>query len=327
LSNYSIDSIWTTADYPAMSASSEARHPIGVVAERTGLSPDVLRVWERRYGVVEPKRSQGGQRLYSDADIERLALLNRATQGGHGISHVASLGKAKLEELARAAEDGGGSSVAALTRGPGAHAAIDQAVALAKALNPAGLETLLRRSAARYGIVAFIDDIAAPFLRRVGDGWHAGQLTVAQEHFATAVVQRVVIETVPLLSGSEGSPSIIVGTLEGERHAVGALMAAAAAASEGWRVTYLGADLPVDEIVAATVASRVQAVGLSVIIREKRSRTAALLRALEKGVPAGVTILVGGSGATELKASVGRSGILFLDSVSALQAQLGAMRA
>src|SRR6476661_3084343 len=68
-----------------------ARHPIAVVAERTGLSQDVLRVWERRYGVVTPKRGPGGQRLYSDADVERLALLHAATRAGRGIGQVAGL--------------------------------------------------------------------------------------------------------------------------------------------------------------------------------------------------------------------------------------------
>src|SRR5215217_7374614 len=87
-----------------MTSASEARHPIGVVAERTGLTPDALRVWERRYRVVEPNRSPGGQRIYSDADIARLSLLYRATRGGHGISHVAPLGNAKLEELVRQIE-------------------------------------------------------------------------------------------------------------------------------------------------------------------------------------------------------------------------------
>ena len=64
-------------------------HPIGVVAERTGLSLDVLRVWERRYGVVQPTRDEGGRRLYSDADIERLRLLAEATSGGRAIRQVA----------------------------------------------------------------------------------------------------------------------------------------------------------------------------------------------------------------------------------------------
>src|SRR5512144_2601874 len=112
-----------------MPTTAEAHHPIGVVAERTGLSPEVLRVWERRYQVVEPKRSRGGQRIYSDADIERLALLHRATRGGHGISHVASLGKAKLEELVRQVESSG-AAVPAVSVGTGKpQTAIDQAVA------------------------------------------------------------------------------------------------------------------------------------------------------------------------------------------------------
>src|ERR687895_1311192 len=75
-----------------------ARHPIGVVAERTGLSPDLLRVWERRYRAVEPSRSLDGQRAYSDGDIERLRLLRLATAAGRSISQVATLG---TEELAR----------------------------------------------------------------------------------------------------------------------------------------------------------------------------------------------------------------------------------
>src|SRR5215218_6409458 len=88
----------------AMPPDSDPRHPIGVVAERTGLTPDVLRVWERRYSVVEPSRSAGGQRVYSDADIERLSLLHRATRGGHNISQVATLSQEKLQDLVRDVE-------------------------------------------------------------------------------------------------------------------------------------------------------------------------------------------------------------------------------
>ncbi|MEJ7810707.1 MAG: MerR family transcriptional regulator, partial [Gemmatimonadaceae bacterium] len=75
------------------------RHPIGVVAERTGLSPDVLRVWERRYGVVRPVRASGGQRLYSTADVERLRLLHRATEAGRNISQLARLSIGELGQL------------------------------------------------------------------------------------------------------------------------------------------------------------------------------------------------------------------------------------
>ena len=308
-----------------MPAATEALHPIGVVAERTGLSPEVLRVWERRYRVVDPKRSPGGQRVYSDADIERLSLLYRATRGGHGISHVASLGKAKLEQLVREIESAGASLGHPLSAAK-PHTAIEQALAFTRALDPAGLETLLRRSVARYGIVAFIDEIAAPFLRNVGDAWHNGDLTISQEHFATAVVQRVVTETVPLLTGAEGAPTIVVGTLEGERHAVGALMAAATAASDGWRVMYLGADLPSEEIAATAVRSRALAVGISVVLSEKKARAVAALRSIEKAIQPDASLVVGGGGAKSLKQMMGRSDIVFLESISELPKELAAIR-
>src|SRR5437868_1909438 len=76
-----------------------ARHPIAVVAERTGLSQDVLRVWERRYGAVHPARASGGQRLYTDADVERLALLSAATRAGRSIAQVATLETSALAAL------------------------------------------------------------------------------------------------------------------------------------------------------------------------------------------------------------------------------------
>src|SRR6476660_6360562 len=138
-----------------MPATANPRHPIGVVADRTGLTADVLRVWERRYGVVKPTRSRGGQRLYSDADIERLSLLHRATQGGHGISHVVSLDNARLREVVRAIETGIEGTPARLTPAREPQAIVDQGLGYVMALDPAGLETVLRRIVARYGIIFF----------------------------------------------------------------------------------------------------------------------------------------------------------------------------
>src|SRR5918992_6378453 len=77
------------------------RHPIGVVSERTGLSPDLLRVWERRYRAVEPSRATDGQRLYSDSDVERLRLLRLATLAGRSIRQVAQLATEELTQLVR----------------------------------------------------------------------------------------------------------------------------------------------------------------------------------------------------------------------------------
>jgi DNA-binding transcriptional MerR regulator/methylmalonyl-CoA mutase cobalamin-binding subunit len=304
----------------------EPRHPIGVVAERTALTPDVLRVWERRYAVVKPARSRGGQRLYSDADIERLSLLHRATQGGHGISHVASLSNAKLGDLVRAIETGGERAPARAVPAREAQAIVDQALICAEALDPVGLESVLRRTVARYGIVFFMDSVAAPFMRRMGDEWHAGRITYAQEHLATAAVHRVVSDVSPVLTDG-GNPTIVVATLEGERHANGALMAAATAASEGWRVIYLGADLPPADIAEAALRTGARAVGISVVLAEKKARTATSLRELEKRMPANAKLLVGGTGSKALKRPSAGSETVFIETLEDLRTTLAAIAA
>jgi len=302
-------------------ATVDPRHPIGVVAERTGLTPDVLRVWERRYAVVKPLRSRGGQRLYSDADIERLSLLHRATQGGHGISHVASLNNTKLGDLVRDIETGSERTPARVTPAKEPQGIVDQALAHAEALDPVGLESVLRRSVARYGIVFFMDAVAAPFMRRMGDEWHAGRISYAQEHLATATVQRVVSEVSPVLTDG-GNPTIVIATLEGERHANGALMAAATAASEGWRVIYLGADLPSAQIAETAVRTGARAVGISVVLAEKKTRTSARLRDLEKRMPANTRLLVGGTGAKALKRNSAGGETVFIETLEDMRAEL-----
>src|SRR6476620_11714298 len=136
-----LDTTSTKAEVPDMAPVTDARHPIGVVSERTGLTADVLRVWERRYGVVEPKRSAGGQRIYSDADIERLSLLHRATRGGHGISPVAPLSKARLEDIVRDVELSATTPPIVFIPAGEPDLLVDQVIAFTEALDPAGLES------------------------------------------------------------------------------------------------------------------------------------------------------------------------------------------
>jgi methanogenic corrinoid protein MtbC1 len=151
-------------------------------------------------------------------------------------------------------------------------------------------------------------------------------LTVSQEHFATAVLQRVVTDTAPLLTGADGGPTIVIGTLEGERHANGALMAAATAASEGWRVIYLGPDLPAGDIADTATRMRARAIGISVVLAEKNSRARADLRHLAKAIAPGTTILVGGSGSRGLRESLPGTESVFVESMEALRTELAAMK-
>ena len=267
------------------------RHPIGVAAERTGLTPDVIRAWERRYGAVEPDRDDAGQRLYTDGDVERLRLLHRATEGGRSISQVVDLPREELAELVR-----GDEAARAELRPAGVD--VDQLFDLAKSLNGPALEASLRRAVLAQGLAGFAEGVAVPLLHRLGEGWHAGEVTPAQEHVASAAIARVLTS---LRDGSGQGPLAVVATFSGERHEVGALMAAAAAELAGWRVVYLGADLPVKELVTATQAAEARAVCVSAVFPGSSADLQARFRTLRSELSDAVEVYAGGAGAAAIR--------------------------
>lgn len=303
-----------------------ARHPIGVVAERTGLSPDLLRVWERRYRAVEPSRSLDGQRAYSDADVERLRLLRLATMAGRSIRQVARL---TTDELARLVREDEVARQEVSRRAETAVLAsadedVERALELTRAVNAPGLESFLRRTAAAFGLPVFLDGVVAPLLRRMGEEWAAGRLSPAQEHVATAIVQRVLDGAIHFLVAPHDAPNLLLATPAGEQHRMGSILAAAAAAAEGWRVTYLGPDLPAGEIAAAALAVAARVVGVSIVYAGERDRVLAELRALRSGLPATVPLVAGGAGAGALAPELRGAGIQVVQDLSGFREALRA---
>src|SRR5512135_2637087 len=155
----------------------QRRHPMRVVIRRTGLTADVLRAWERRYGVVAPGRSEGGQRLYSDEEIERLSLLRRATAAGRNISQIATLSLPELEALV--AEDESVLAKEKPTPESGAQAAwyLEAALQAVQRLDGSELESLLRRAAMQLSGETAIDEVLIPLLHELGESWHRGEIT------------------------------------------------------------------------------------------------------------------------------------------------------
>ena len=300
----------------------EPRHPIGVAAERTGLSQDVLRVWERRYEAVTPGRGVGGQRLYSDLDIERLRLLALATNAGRSIGQVAGLPIEELREMVHEDEGSRRRNHGVLVDVAIPSTLIDEGVDFARALDAIGLDALLRRAVAMTGIHFFLESVAAPLLRRIGDEWHAGRLAPAQEHLASAIVQRIITSAMHALPLDLRAPHIVISTISGERHELGAILAAASAAAEGWRVTYLGADLPVAEIANVALATGANAVGVSIIYPDDGRAMLADLRELRGMLPSAVSIYVGGEAGGDLAAKLGNDGIAVVRSLADFRASL-----
>ena len=232
------------------------RHPIRVVAQRTGLTPATIRAWERRYSAVEPVRSEGGQRLYSDRDLERLGVLRELTEGGRTISLVAGLSDEEAGALLQEDRVAAGSSAQA----GGAQTAaevVDQAYARVLAFDAEGLDRLLWRAALTLGGKVFLSDVVGPLLDRVGRGWAEGEASPAQEHLGSEVVDQL-LERLVATSRAEDGPAMVVSTLPGERHGLGARLVSTAAVLDGWSVKYLGTDLPVSEIAAAARGSRLR---------------------------------------------------------------------
>lgn len=312
----------------ALASEQEApRHPIAVVAERTGLSPDLLRIWERRYRAVEPTRRADGHRAYSDDDIARLRLLHAATAAGRSIRQVAGLSTQELSRIA--AEDMAARRERAAGPGPergdpsaSPSAVVEQALASTATLQSSELEHLLRRSAARFGLTEFIEEIAVPLLRRIGDQWHAGESTIAQEHLASSLVHDILSESMRSMVRASGSEAIVIATPTGERHSIGAALIGASAAADGWRVVYLGADLPADEIAGAALATGARVVALSLIYVQDLDRTLDEVKALRARLPASVAVVVGGAGATLLSPRLVDPGIHVGTSLSDLRTVL-----
>lgn len=280
------------------SAPDAPRHPIAVVAARTGLAQDILRIWERRYRVVEPHRSETGRRLYTDADVERLNLLRLAVESGRRISDVAPLTTDALRGVA-------GEDARASVRGPGAGSAprapdffVDSALAAIEGYDGAALDVVLRRATLEMAAPTLRTAVLQPVIASVGDRWRHGTLRIANEHMATAVIRTFLGELLAKAGVTQGNPRIVVSTPAGQRHELGALLATLAAREVGWNAIYLGPDLPAVEIAAVVRASGAVAVALSVTSPADTARLASELSELRELLGADTPVFVGGAAAT-----------------------------
>lgn len=316
-------------------SATEPRHPIGVVSRRTGLKQDLIRAWERRYDAVEPARSDNNRRLYSDADIDRLNLLRRAVAGGRSIGQVAELPDDALEELI--SEDRAAvaavkqrrreppQEVTAAPPSARAESVLEVCLAAVRRLDGADLENQLRRAAVDLGRTALLERVLAPLLEQIGELWRQGELRPIHEHLATATV-RSLGATLQGQQPAAPAPRLLVTTPAGQVHEVGALLAAATAATEGWRVTYLGTDLPAEEIAAAARQVAARAVALSITYPPDDPRLGDELRRLQGLLDDSVALLVGGRAADSYEPALQGPSTHLVEELSDLRELLEALR-
>ena len=312
-------------------SSDEKLFPIQVVARRTGLTIEVLRAWERRYGVVDPERSQGGRRLYSAGDIERLSLLARAVDRGLRIGDAHRMDDAALREFLaeRAAGDEAAVRGRAVRRGTAAsggeeplprgrldaahHGTAATHLGVCKRavqqFDSAGLKRALARANVALSLRELVDGVVGPLLVWIGERWSEGTICVAQEHMASTVLRTMLLADVAGSAAGADAPCVVITTPAHEMHELGALLAALAASSVGWRVEYLGPNLPAGEIALAARRCGASAVALSFARPVKDSAVAAELKELRNLLPKKTPILVGGSGAGSYAAAIESPGM------------------
>jgi methanogenic corrinoid protein MtbC1 len=275
------------------------QHPIQVVVRRTGLSADVLRAWERRYGVVEPARTATGRRLYSDDDIERLRLLHRAVRGGRSIGQVSALSTSELRALVR--EDETEEVQPTGRHGGEARADVSGVVADCLAavdqLDAAALEDRLTRAGTDVGASVLLEGVVTPVLATVGHRWVEGDYTIAHEHMTSAVVRQVIGRMLRGTTADAARPLALVAAPAGEHHELGAMMVAAIAGLQGWRVLYLGADMPMEDLGQAVSKHQPRVVALSTVSPEAASTLPKQLATLKPYLSPDTTLLVGGQAA------------------------------
>ena len=255
-------------------------YEIHEVAELTGLAPARLRAWERRYEVVRPRRLANGYRVYTAEQVALLRAFARLIETGQRIGDLAVR---PAEDLLLRAES-------SPTEGA-PHAAL---LASIRELNREQLEGLVAQQLALRGLRAFASEIVPPLAEAVGDLWALGRLSVAAEHLATEVVLHVLRSGLRLARGD--GPLLLAGCLPAERHEWGVLSALVVAQEDGWRVHYLGADLPVEAIGEAAGKLAPAAVGLSGSDPGIVRASLPALAALRARLPAGTLAVLGGRG-------------------------------
>ena len=264
-----------------------ATYSLGAVSRLTGLSPHVLRAWERRYEAVTPLRTPGGTRRYRESDVARLRLLAAATGAGHPIGDVARLSEAELRRR---------------TAGPDEEPRPQLRLILEAIIRLDADETerLLGLQLAALGPRRFVAAVAEPLMHEVGDRWEDGRLCVASEHLASAAVRNLLGGTLRRTAQSSNSLPILFTTLPGERHELGVLSCAVIAVELGANAIYLGPDLPVGEVVAAAGETRAGAVAVGTSACAPARQRERTVRQLRRALPRDVALWIGGTESEKL---------------------------
>lgn len=290
----------------------ERTYKIGTIARLTGVSIHALRVWERRYQVIEPARTPGGDRLYGDEDLLRIRLLKQLTDQGHSIGQIARLPTTELKAMAA-------SGVADPDERPRiAEELREKFLMHIENLNGERAFATLVSAQAQLGRRASVLEVVRPVTAEIGRRWASGEFRIVHEHIASATM-KAFLGFLEDTGENDSRPVAVVATPAKELHELGALMAAQIAATQGWEVVYLGANSPASEITHAAKTLAADAVLISTV-NPANDETRAELSVLVEALPEKTALFVGGAAAPDYRAVAGESAII--GSLEALATEL-----
>jgi MerR family transcriptional regulator, light-induced transcriptional regulator len=256
---------------------------IGELSRRTGVSPELLRAWERRYNLLKPTRSAGGLRLYGADDLERVGQMQQ---------HLAE-GLAAAEAAALASEHVGPPQSLAFDSDSARH----ELGAALEAFDEPAAQAILDSLLSSTTLDSMLADVVLPYLHELGERWESGEISVAQEHFVSAVLRG------RLLGLGRGwgrgfGPRALLACLPGEQHDLGLISFGLALRTRGFRIAYLGGDTPVESVVSAAHAVDPAFVVLSAVSAKSFRKLVPELRAFARDH----RTCIGGAGAREAEA-------------------------
>jgi len=253
---------------------------IGELARRTGVATELLRAWERRYGLLTPDRTEGGYRLYSHDDVQRVRRMRELL--ATGLSAAEAARQAASEPPAPA-------GVAPTAASAELRRALEQ-------LDDADAHAAFDRLLADYSTGAVLAGVVLPLLHELGSGWERGEISVAQEHFASNLLRGRLLGLARGWDRGSG-PRAVLACPPGERHDLGLIIFGLSLRELGWRITFLGADSPPDTILETVQRLQPEALVLAVTDAARLEHVAELARRLRGAVTA---VWVGGAGAGEV---------------------------
>jgi DNA-binding transcriptional MerR regulator len=277
---------------------------IGQLAKRTGVSPELLRAWEQRYGLLQPTRTPGGFRLYSTGDEARVQRMQRLVSGGLAAAQAARLVLSGGEPEPRTDS---GSATTLEEAAANLSAALDR-------LDEQAANSALDRLLSAYTVEMVLQEVVLPYLHRLGERWEAGEVSVAQEHFASNLLRGRLLGLAQGWGQGQG-PLAILACVPGEQHELGLLAFGVALHRRGWRITYLGTDSPIGAVADIARSLTPAVVVLLSINPDNFLDHAREIKELAKQAP----VMIAGTGATPEVARHIQTRVLDQDPVSAAE--------